>query len=238
MFDDAQKEPEDIFAKTDEAAPSPVAPTDQPQPAPAAPAPQAAAPAPATPAAAPTPPPLAAQPAPQATAPELGDVLNDMSGRRGIPWKPIILVLGILLVIAAAFGISTKILSSNTPSTPEPPAQLDAVADTTPAPVVEVEPEPEPVVEVEPEPEPEPEVSTADSDKDGLTDAEEEELGTSSLSEDTDGDGLFDREEVITWKTNPLNPDTDGDGFTDGDEVSGGYNPTGPGTLTEIPVVE
>ncbi len=59
----------------------------------------------------------------------------------------------------------------------------------------------------------------ADDDKDGLTNAEEEKLGTDPNNPDTDGDGLIDGEEVKVYHTNPLNPDTDGDGLKDGDEV-------------------
>jgi len=73
-----------------------------------------------------------------------------------------------------------------------------------------------------------------DSDQDGLSDEEEETLGTNINSVDTDNDGLFDREEVKVYKTNPLAPDTDGDGYLDGDEVKDGYNPNGPGKLYEI----
>jgi hypothetical protein len=49
-----------------------------------------------------------------------------------------------------------------------------------------------------------------DADNDGLTNIQEEQLGT-----------------------NPTNPDTDGDGFKDGDEVKAGYNPNGPGKLSQ-----
>ena len=56
-----------------------------------------------------------------------------------------------------------------------------------------------------------------DSDKDGLTDSQEEEYGTDASEPDSDGDELFDREEVIVYQTDPLNPDTDGDGYLDGD---------------------
>jgi len=66
-----------------------------------------------------------------------------------------------------------------------------------------------------------------DSDQDGLTDAEEAELGTSSTEADTDHDGLNDQEEVDTYKTHPANSDSDGDGYADGVEVLGGYNPNG-----------
>jgi len=50
----------------------------------------------------------------------------------------------------------------------------------------------------------------ADPDNDGLTNLQEEQLGT-----------------------NPNNPDTDADGFKDGDEVKAGYNPNGPGKLPQ-----
>jgi len=64
-----------------------------------------------------------------------------------------------------------------------------------------------------------------DSDGDGLTDAEEHELGTNKNSSDTDEDGLFDKEEVKIYLTDPLKPDTDGDGILDGEEVRKGSDP-------------
>ncbi len=70
-----------------------------------------------------------------------------------------------------------------------------------------------------------------DSDGDGLTDQEELKYNTDPDLADTDRDGLFDREEVVSWKTDPLNPDSDGDSFLDGDEVKNGYDPLGPGKL-------
>ena len=74
--------------------------------------------------------------------------------------------------------------------------------------------------------------STLDSDGDGLTDAEEAQLGTNPNRVDSDFDGLSDYDEVKIWQTNPLNPDTDGDGYFDGQEVQNGYNPLGPGKMT------
>ena len=60
----------------------------------------------------------------------------------------------------------------------------------------------------------------ADTDGDGLKDGEEIlTYKTDPLNPDTDGDGLKDGAEVKTYKTDPLNPDTDGEGLTDGDEV-------------------
>ena len=75
-----------------------------------------------------------------------------------------------------------------------------------------------------------------DSDNDGLTDEEENTYGTSNLSNDTDGDGLFDREEVKVYNTDPLKIDTDGDGQSDGVEVKNGYNPNGSGLLLDLQV--
>ncbi|MDY5158031.1 Rib/alpha-like domain-containing protein [Actinotignum timonense] len=90
-------------------------------------------------------------------------------------------------------------------------------------------------------------VKDPDTDGDGLTDSEEEKIGTDPNNPDTDGDGINDGDEVNGTKnpfkddkfnkdgkpgnTNPLNPDTDGDGVNDGDEVTGknnGGKPTNP----------
>lgn len=96
-----------------------------------------------------------------------------------------------------------------------------------------------------------------DADADALTDVEEKTSGTDPNKADTDGDGLTDGEEVISYKTSPLkvdtdndelsdfaevktyftnpnNSDTDADTFLDGKEVQGGYNPKGPGKLSEV----
>jgi hypothetical protein len=56
-----------------------------------------------------------------------------------------------------------------------------------------------------------------DSDRDGLTDAEEGELGTDPHARDSDRDGVSDAWEVY-GDTDPLDPDTDDDGLTDGEE--------------------
>ncbi|MHB2031226.1 hypothetical protein ACYCEU_06770 [Actinotignum timonense] len=90
-------------------------------------------------------------------------------------------------------------------------------------------------------------VNDPDSDGDGLTDSEEEKIGTDPNNPDTDGDGINDGDEVNGTKnpfqddksdpngkpgnTDPLNPDSDGDGVNDGDEVTGKHNngnPTNP----------
>ena len=61
--------------------------------------------------------------------------------------------------------------------------------------------------------------NAVDTDLDGLSDGEEPTLGTDPLDPDTDGDGLFDFEEVRSLGTDPCNPDTDGDGLLDAEET-------------------
>ena len=59
-----------------------------------------------------------------------------------------------------------------------------------------------------------------DPDDDGLTNAEEQRLGTDPSNPDTDGDGISDGQEVNVLGTDPSNPDTDNDGISDGQEVN------------------
>lgn len=63
-----------------------------------------------------------------------------------------------------------------------------------------------------------------DEDNDGLTNAEEKELGTDLDSDDTDSDGLTDYEETKLG-TDPLKEDTDGDGISDSIEVLSELDP-------------
>ena len=73
--------------------------------------------------------------------------------------------------------------------------------------------------------------NNADSDGDGLSDAAEtgthlfvnvQDTGSNPIDEDSDHDGLTDREEVVEHGTDPNNPDSDGDGFPDGWEIVNG----------------
>lgn len=50
--------------------------------------------------------------------------------------------------------------------------------------------------------------------------------GTNIYTDDTDGDGLTDYEEVKIYDSNPLVADTDGDGLDDGEEIKQGTDPT------------
>ncbi|PLX26445.1 hypothetical protein C0581_04540 [Candidatus Parcubacteria bacterium] len=70
-----------------------------------------------------------------------------------------------------------------------------------------------------------------DKDTDGISDVEEEKLGTSMWEPDSDGDGITDRVEIDTYGTDPTKPDSDGDGYWDGLEIISGYNPLGDGKL-------
>ena len=56
-----------------------------------------------------------------------------------------------------------------------------------------------------------------DTDDDGLTDREESEIGTDPNSKDSDNDGINDGYEALLG-SNPLNPDSDSDGLSDGEE--------------------
>ena len=66
---------------------------------------------------------------------------------------------------------------------------------------------------------------TADFPQDGLTIKYSIGTCTDPSKTDTDGDGLSDSEEVLSYRTNPLVADTDGDGIPDGVEVSIGVDP-------------
>jgi len=85
----------------------------------------------------------------------------------------------------------------------------------TPRPTATPTPVPTPAVTLPPD---DP-MLLVDSDSDGLTNIEEEELGTDPKSKDTDGDGLWDGNEIKTYFTDPLDKDSDDDGVHDGREV-------------------
>ena len=69
-------------------------------------------------------------------------------------------------------------------------------------------------------------VACGDTDKDGLTNAEESELGTDPESADSDGDGLNDFEEANELGTDPTQKDSDGDGYWDSWEITEGTDPS------------
>lgn len=60
--------------------------------------------------------------------------------------------------------------------------------------------------------------SENDLDGDGLSNTQEEAIGTDPEKPDTDSDYLDDYEEFVIYGTNYLDPDTDGDGCLDGED--------------------
>lgn len=58
-----------------------------------------------------------------------------------------------------------------------------------------------------------------DQDSDGLTDIEEDAIGSDKTDADSDDDGVSDIDEVRTAGSSPILCDTDGDGLTDGQEL-------------------
>ncbi len=145
-------------------------------------------------------------------------------------FKKILIVAVSVIVFAGALGFGGYWAYTNVIK----PKPLNPMLNINAAPAQENAAVP-PAQEAAPEPEQAAPQLVIDSDNDGLTDAEEKTLGTDPFNPDTDGDGLFDGEEVKVYKTDPLNPDTDGDGFKDGAEVKAGYDPKGPGKLIRIP---
>ncbi len=167
----------------------------------------------------PTSSPLTSSPAPSpVTSPPIS------SGPRMSTGKIALFIVGAVVIVAAAGFISYYVLSAResvvSVIVTQDPVQPIKESVTGGGPVVEEEP------------------IVVDTDKDGLTDEEEETLGTSPRSSDTDRDELYDYEEVNVYHTNPLSKDSDDDGYEDGVEIAGGYDPNGLGKLLELPSVE
>lgn len=73
----------------------------------------------------------------------------------------------------------------------------------------------------------------ADSDEDGLSDGDERDLGTDPLAADGDADRLIDVHEIEVG-TDPAQADSDGDGYADGDEVGEGKDPNDPASVIYV----
>lgn len=74
-----------------------------------------------------------------------------------------------------------------------------------------------------------------DWDRDGIDKETENLYGTSDFRSDSDNDRLSDYEEIRYWFTDPIEKDTDGDGIYDGNEIILGRLPNGNGVIGEIP---
>ncbi len=176
------------------------------------------------------------------TASAVGATPTEVGEEGGGPGKKkmiLVLAAAILVLILGGGGFLVWRQFTSAPEatleTPEVNANLPAV--NTPvetAPIVNEAPAEIPPAVLETAPVIPP-VGSVDSDGDGLTDAQEVTLGTDATNTDTDLDGLSDGEEVNTYLTDPLNADTDGDTYLDGAEVDAGYDPKGPGRLSEQP---
>ncbi len=74
-----------------------------------------------------------------------------------------------------------------------------------------------------------------DWDRDGIDKETERRYGSSDFRSDSDNDRLSDYEEIRYWFTDPVEKDTDGDGIYDGNEIILGRLPNGSGSITQIP---
>lgn len=137
-------------------------------------------------------------------------------------WMRLMIIVGagvLVLGVGAWVILQSKIKPVETPAAEEKQQETQAPAETAP-----IAPETPEVI------------APADADGDGLTDAEEYNLGTDINMADSDSDSLPDRDEVRVYQTDPLDPDTDKDGYLDGEEVQNGYDPKGKGKLFEVPL--
>lgn len=137
-----------------------------------------------------------------------------------------LLIVLIIVLVGAAIGIYFVL---NKPKSEDEPIEADtpSVVEAVPT---EVEAIPEKVYKTS---RPLPPPRENDNDRDGVPDDQEEALGMSTKTSDTDGDGLTDKIELEKWKTDPTKADTDGDGFSDLKEIANGYNPSGEGLLNQ-----
>lgn len=128
------------------------------------------------------------------------------------------LFLSLLLVLLIGGGIFL-FAGKNSPSAPAEEQAGTTESDEQTEPAIARAPFPEEYLD--------------DQDRDGIPNDQEEKLNTSATDTDTDGDGLTDADELSKWGTDPTKLDSDQDGFGDLSEILAGYNPAGPGKLSQ-----
>lgn len=77
-------------------------------------------------------------------------------------------------------------------------------------------------------------IQSEDADSDGLTVDQETAAGSDPRNPDSDGDGISDGDEVITYGIDPNRADSDGDGQADASELAAGTNPLANGSLLRV----
>lgn len=129
------------------------------------------------------------------TGPPVKAPVRTMAGRpQPFPVTPVLAAVGVLLVVLILLSTVNRASETRAEATAMAMVGVTAAAESL------------------------------DTDADGLSDLEEEKLGTDPHRKDSDGDGLTDMEEVEA-KTDPMIADTDGDGLNDGEERSWGSDP-------------
>lgn len=179
------------------------------------------------------------------------EALADDEGKKSSAAKilkgMLIVILGLGLVVGAAYAIYSQILvkkfspsnnlnnvasTSNETQTTGDNNPVQPVITETPATTTEIATSSEIVTDNGSSTQPEVTPAKVDSDNDGLSDTEEAIVyKTNPNLSDTDGDGLNDGEEVNTYKTDPNLADSDSDGLSDYQEVKTyNTNPNNPDT--------
>ena len=125
------------------------------------------------------------------------------------------------------------------PTVPDYPQIVHPPVKPTSNPLVKptIKPSFEPTIKPSFKPTIKPSSSEFDTDGDGLTDEEEDDIGTNPTIPDTDGDGLTDKEEIKIG-TDSTNTDTDDDGISDKKELEDGTDPLIPNIDGDDSIIE